>query len=188
MCKGLAVCVNEEGNVICKGLESHDETKGDLTGTEEDEYLDFEIILPDYDKAVWDRGDEGCIKIYTRNGLLNNENQPKEEIIEALNKWIKDNETKILKWFATNPELWSHQKVEGNMYCYGQEVKGNMDCSGQEVEGNMDCSGQKVKGDILIKNMVNGSNETQKLLDEFSESEQKNYSFDEFVKWLRRLK
>ena len=63
-----------------------------------------------------------------------------------------------------------------------------MDCSFQEVGKNMSCFEMSVKGDIIIKNMKNGSDFTQKLLDEFSKREQETYSFDEFVKWLMNSK
>ncbi|MHA1868079.1 MAG: hypothetical protein ACTSXD_08420 [Candidatus Heimdallarchaeaceae archaeon] len=266
MCKGLAICVNKDKEIICEGISSHTETlnKNNIPLIEHDNYLLYEVILPHWNKPIWDsRGnDQICLNIWDKLGLLDDNLKPKKGIKKAVKKWLIDNELKVKTYFLENQGLFSyqtvngnmncseqkiegdmdclyqevkgnmgcsHQKVEGDMYCSYQEVKGNMGCSFQKVKGNMGCSnqkvkgnmycsfqkvdgymdcsfqyikgdincleqivdgnmycsGQKVNGDIYIKHMRNGSKETQKLLDKFSNDETiEKYTFDNFVKWL----
>ena len=146
MCKGLAICVNIEGKVICRGLGSHDETKKELNG---DKWLDYEIILPDIHNPREDLGDTTCIRLYREQGFLNKKNKVKSKYRKAIKDYIRNNELRIRKYFNENMDLLNNQEVKGNMSCIDQEVKGNMDCSGQKVKGNMNCSNQEVKGHIV---------------------------------------
>jgi hypothetical protein len=128
--------------VLCKVISSHDKTK---KGYNCDDFLDFELILPEYNKPKWDKGDEVCLKIYEEKGLTK-KGKVKSKIMKKLNSWIKNNELTILKYFAANAELHNYKKVKGDCNNSYQEVKGNCYNSSQKVKGDCNNSYQEVKG------------------------------------------
>jgi hypothetical protein len=93
MCKGLAVCVNKEGIVLCSGIGSHDKTKSlnNIKGINQDDWLDFEIMLPNYTKPILDLGDEVCIRTFKSKGLITDDNKPIKTISKALKEWVEKN-------------------------------------------------------------------------------------------------
>jgi len=166
MCKGLAICINAEGKVLCDGTSHHSKLKD---GLNEEEWLDYEVTLPCWYEPILDKRDNKTIQIWKKNGLLTLRGQPKKRLHQAVVQWLQDNELQVKTWFLFNDRLQAYATIKGDQYHCNQTIEGNQDHSGQTIngiqyhsgqtiKGNQDHSGQTIKGNQYHKKQtINGS-------------------------------
>ena len=113
MCRGLAVCINKQGKVLCDGSQHHGDVfnNAKVKGEACDKYLKFEIMYPEWNDAVWDRGDLVCFNVGLKHNLLDKKAQlPLPSIRKKLDAWVKKNENFIKAQFFGNKLLLKNYK------------------------------------------------------------------------------
>ncbi len=169
MCNGLTVCINKQGKVLCDGSQHHDAvlwTSG-IKNEQREKYLKYEILFPEWDNPIWDRGDDFCVnQIYIPQTLVDvKTKEPVKKIQNALAKWVKNNENFIKAQFFNNKRLLSNYDVEldlSNINLRSVDFSYNNLKSLNLNEANCNLDNMGIKGLYALNN--NNNNEVNLIL------------------------